>query len=330
VLFGSKVALRDATRRTRTAIALFDGSLPGAAELLAAGEVAFEHVAALADAKDDLPCSALPGLLDAAKTTAPDRFARKVKRACPPPEKPAPPDAATGITSKGRRWFHLDYENSDGDVVLNTLERFMDQLFKTDHPDRSDTKLQLPPYGERMAEALLELCRRFNNGTLGDGFTRPTVDLIVVVTYDQLFRDATAAGVCTTLDGTPLPVSTVRKLLVDAKVYPVVMGGNGEVLDYGRGKRFFTDTQRRAIAVRDGGTCQFADCDKPVRYTDAHHSVPWAEGGLTNVGDGVPACRQHHKQLTDDGYRIARHDGTTYTYDPQGRLIHKRTNRWRQ
>ena len=105
---------------------------------------------------------------------------------------------------------------------------------------------------------------------------------------------------------------------------------NGEVLDYGRGKRFFTEIQRRAIAVRDGGTCQFADCDKSVRYTEAHHTKPWTKGGLTNVADGAPACRAHHKQLTEGGYRIARRNGTTYTYDPQGRLIHKRTNRWRQ
>ena len=78
------------------------------------------------------------------------------------------------------------------------------------------------------------------------------------------------------------------------------------------------------------GCANFADCDKPVRYTDTHHTVPWAQGGLTNVGDGAPVCHQHHKQLTDDGYRIERRDGTTYTYAPDGTLIHKRTNRWRQ
>jgi hypothetical protein len=213
---------------------------------------------------------------------------------------------------------------------LGTLERLMDQLFRAEHPERSASKLELPPYGQRMAQALLELCRRFNNGTVGDGLSRPTVDLIVVVSYDQLFGDAQAAGICTTLDGTPLPVSTVRKMLVDAKVYPVVMGGNGEVLDYGRGKRFFTDTQKRAIAVRDGGTCQFADCDQPVRYSDAHHCQPWSQGGLTNVADGAPVCRADHKKLTEGGYRITRHNGTTYTYNPQGQLIHKRTNHWRQ
>jgi hypothetical protein len=49
-----------------------------------------------------------------------------------------------------------------GAVVLGTVERLMDELFKADHPDRSDTKLELPPYGERMAQALSELCHRLH------------------------------------------------------------------------------------------------------------------------------------------------------------------------
>ena len=123
----------------------------------------------------------------------------------------------------------------------------------------------------------------------------------------------------------------VRKLLVDARVYPVVMGGNGEVLDYGRGRRFFTETQKRAIAVRDGGTCQFADCDKPVGYTDAHHVKPWNEGGDTDVANGAPACHEHHDKLTKDGYRLERTRRRHRTPTaPTARLIHTRTNRWRK
>jgi len=34
--------------------------------------------------------------------------------------------------------------------------------------------------------------------------------------------------------------------------------------------------------------------------------------------------------LTNHGYRIERHHGTTYTYNPDGQLIHQRNNRWQQ
>jgi len=49
-MFGSAVSPREAPRRTKTAVALSDGSLPGAAEALAVGEAGFEHVAEVADA----------------------------------------------------------------------------------------------------------------------------------------------------------------------------------------------------------------------------------------------------------------------------------------
>jgi hypothetical protein len=330
-MFDTKLSLREASRRTKTALALADGSLPGAADALAAGAVSFEHVAALAEAKDDLPSGAAQNLLGQATVMAPDKFARSVKRACTP-SADVPAEGRTGTTTKGRRWLNFDVNGADGTIALNALHKVMDELWRADHPDRAPEKLELPPYGQRLAEAFVEMCRRINAGTYvpHDGCTRPTVDLIVVINYSKLFGDADAAGICTTIDGEPLPVEVVRKLLVDAKVYPVVMSGNGEVLDYGRGRRYFTETQRRAIAVRDGGTCQFADCDMPVRYSDAHHVKPWSQGGTTDVGNGAPACSRHHDKLTNGGYRIERRNGVTYTYDPNGQLVHTRTNRWRK
>src|SRR5207248_1539449 len=101
---------------------------------------------------------------------------------------------------------------------------------------------------------------------------RALPEIIIVITYDKMFADADAAGICTTIDGVPLPVATVRQLLVDAKIYPLVLGGDGEILDFGRSRRFFSAAQKKATAVRDL-TCQFADCDQPIRYTHYHHCI---------------------------------------------------------
>ena len=79
-VFASLVAVREVTRRTKTAVALHDGSLPGAFAALAAGTVAFEHVAALADARDDLPSGAAANLLADATVLPPDKFARALPR----------------------------------------------------------------------------------------------------------------------------------------------------------------------------------------------------------------------------------------------------------
>ena len=96
------MSVREATRRTNTAVSLADGSLPGAAEALASGAVTFDHVAVLADAKDDLPAGAAANLLADATVMAPDKFARAVKKACvPAPAEGQPNVGRTGTTMQG-------------------------------------------------------------------------------------------------------------------------------------------------------------------------------------------------------------------------------------
>jgi hypothetical protein len=154
-------------------------------------------------------------------------------------------------------------------------------------------------------------------------------EIIIVIGYEKMYGDAEAAGICTTIDGVPLPVDVVRKMLVDAKIYPIVLGGDGEILDFGRSRRYFTTAQKMAAAVRDM-SCQFADCDRPVRYADYHHCTPYSEGGPTDIANEIPACPQCHDKLTNHGYRIERRGGVTYTYGPDGQLIHQRNNRWQE
>src|SRR5437868_6601328 len=135
-MFGSKVSSRDAQRRTKTAIALSDGSLPGAAAALAAGEVSFEHVAALAAVKDRLPDGAAQSLLPLAATLPPEKFARAVQRAAIPTAETA--EGSTGVTARGGRWFRFGFDGYEGTIVLNGLEAVMDRAWRRNHPDRAD------------------------------------------------------------------------------------------------------------------------------------------------------------------------------------------------
>jgi hypothetical protein len=62
-MFGAWVSPYEAQRRTKIAVALFDGSLPGAADVLASGKATFAHVAVLAELRDRLSLDALGELL---------------------------------------------------------------------------------------------------------------------------------------------------------------------------------------------------------------------------------------------------------------------------
>ena len=349
-MFGSKPSPHEAQRRTKIAVALSDGSLPGAAAALAAGGATLAHVAALVEALDRLPAGAVAALLALAATMSPDKFRRAVQRAALPVAEVG--DASTGTSASGGRWFRFRFDGLEGTIVLNGLEATMDRQWRAAHPDRADEKINRPPYGQRLAAALLEISRNALAGqpatndhgdaaacdgdiaapapvTVVKAPPRAQPEIIIAIGYEKMFGDAEAAGICTTIDGVPLPVATVRKLLVDAKIYPIVLGGDGEVLDFGRGRRYFSTAQKLAAAVRDL-SCQFGDCDAPIRYADYHHCIPWTNGGPTDVANEAPTCDGCHDKLTNHGYRLERRNGTTYTYNPDGQLIHQRNNRWLQ
>ena len=148
---------------------------------------------------------------------------------------------------------------------------------------------------QRRADALVDVCRlALRTGQLpDDGGEPPQVN--ITVPYDPITR---TLGVATTDTGQRLPAATARRLACDARILPVVLGGDGQILDAGRTRRSATGTMRRALHIRDGG-CAFPDCDRPARWTDAHHIVAWIEGGPTDLDNLVLLCRRHHRVIHD-------------------------------
>jgi hypothetical protein len=178
------------------------------------------------------------------------------------------PDGIGGARLHG----HLDQQ------AAATISAALDPLSRRagTHDDRTP--------GQRRADALVDVCQlALDTETLPEhGGDRPGV--VVTLNYDIL-RRVVRAG---TLDtGERLSPEAVRRLACDAKLVPAVLGGQGQVLDVGRERRLFTGPLRRALAIRDGG-CAFPGCDRPPRYTHAHHPKSWLDGG--------PTCLAKHGQ----------------------------------
>lgn len=151
--------------------------------------------------------------------------------------------------------------------------------------------------GQRRADALAEICDKvMRDGALPTQGGQPT-QLVVTANYDVLAR---ALGVGQADTGERLSPTTVRRLACDALVIPAVMGGEGQVLDLGRGRRLFTGAIRRALNLRDGG-CAFPGCTRAATWCDAHHRISWLDGGPTSLENGVLVCRYHHTLLHEPG-----------------------------
>ncbi len=212
---------------------------------------------------------------------------------------------------------------------------------------------------ERRADALVAVCQGYLDALENpDGNRRTerlTLSADVIVMYrawlrvagvrtaadlDRFFADRPHLGeldralFLEAFDGTGLTATTLDGFTVtDAMVAAVAEGGAMELLltagsrllNMGRSVRTFTAAQRRAILARDGG-CR--SCGAPPDQCDVHHVIPWEDGGLTDIDNGVAKCRrchhQHHRlkwvdRLDADGtYRVIRPDGTEITTRPAG------------
>ncbi|GAA0459894.1 HNH endonuclease [Paractinoplanes deccanensis] len=147
---------------------------------------------------------------------------------------------------------------------------------------------------QRRADALVDVCRlALRTGQLPEDGGEPA-QVAVTIPFDSL---ATALGPAATTDtGERVSAETARRLACDARILPVVLGGAGQVLDVGRARRLATGPLRRALHIRDGG-CAFPDCDRPPRWTDAHHIIAWTAGGTTSLDNLVLLCRHHHRAV---------------------------------
>jgi hypothetical protein len=175
-------------------------------------------------------------------------------------------------------------------LVSGMLRRRDDGTSVAEADDRSIRQMR--------ADALTELCRH------GLGCERVPVAPSTTVVVRMDLADLQAGTGFGTIDGISQPVSAsaARRMAADAQIIPCVLGGDSEILDWGRAKRLFTPAQKLALAERDGG-CAF--CGAPPSFTAAHHVLWWSrDAGPTDISNGVLLCTSCHHRIHDDGWEI--------------------------
>lgn len=162
-------------------------------------------------------------------------------------------------------------------------------------------KLTFP---QRRADALVALSEQYlaslNNST---GASRKAAERCQLVLHVNSGDNSNpAATLDANLDGRWLMPDAARRLACDASLLMVTEDSAGNVLDIGRKTRVIPPAMSRALAIRDGGCCQFPGCCES-RYTEGHHIKHWADGGETKLDNLVTLCKYHHREL---------HKGTFY------------------
>ncbi|MER6940575.1 DUF222 domain-containing protein [Nocardioides sp. NPDC127514] len=159
----------------------------------------------------------------------------------------------------------------------------------------------LPPWERLMGQGFSRLLETVDPAALPRHGGDATV-VNVVISLEELRKDL---GIATLgydeTNGVTISAAEARRMACNATIIPWVLGGGSEVLDAGRGSRFFQPIQRKAMRIQQK-CCQAEGCDMPPEWCDAHHLDPWAAGGKTNLKDGALLCPHHHRLAHNAAY----------------------------
>ncbi|KQN86480.1 hypothetical protein ASE96_12955 [Arthrobacter sp. Leaf69] len=146
----------------------------------------------------------------------------------------------------------------------------------------------------------------------------------------------------------PVTAATARKMACDADIIPVLLGGEGRILDIGRASRVFPPHIRKALTARDQGCafpgctipapwceahhitpphirkaltardqgCAFPGCTIPAPWCEAHHITYWSRGGPTGTENGVLLCSHHHHVIHKEQWTIQIRTGIPWFIPP--------------
>ena len=152
-------------------------------------------------------------------------------------------------------------------------------------------------HGQRMHDALEDVCDRLLRGDLPDSGGIPAT--VVVTVDEESLRSRT--GHATTSDGAPLSIAAVLELADQAEIIPAVLNRSGAVLTLGRSRRLASKSQTLALIARDAG-CSFPGCDHPPEWCERHHLRAWIDGGRTDLDNLTLVCRYHHHNFAARGW----------------------------
>jgi hypothetical protein len=306
---------------------------PDFASALAAGEVSGAHLDAMTAATRSLSedqraefMASSDDLLDAARRQRIDVFERECR------------DLARFVVASHNRGSYADELAAQRKAVKVT--RWVDKT-----TGMRKTLLELDPVRDATVWTAIDAQLRTlkqKDGNAGVAWNELQADAVVaavgagpqsdrvpeigvLVDHDTAVHGLHEHGICELDDGTPLPVSTLRRLCCDADIFPVVLGGDGEVLDVGRTRRSVNRAQRRALKAMHR-TCIHPECTVTFADCEIHHVIWWRLLGGTDIENLVPLCTRHHHLVHEGGWtltldvdRVAtwtRPDGTVHHTGP--------------
>jgi len=282
--------------------------LPRTEEALARGEIGYQHAVAMARTAEHVGAAqvrkAESMLLKAAESMDPGQFVGVAK------DFEHQVDAESALTEGNRahqrRYLQIGEAMNglvriEGQVTPDAGAIIRTAIEPYAKPSRGDERTA----GQRMADALLEVCRRGGTGLVSGNGGGPRPQLIITAAVDTLAGiDGAPAGQLEW--GGTVSAETVRRLACDSAITRIT--GLGELeWEITHASRTIPPSTRRALVARDHH-CVFPGCDRPAPWCDGHHLIFWADGGPTKLENLGLVCGPHHRKVHEEGWTLKRKD----------------------
>ncbi len=254
---------------------------------LAAGEATFDRVEALSRIQEDV------GLLQHLDVAGVRRTAALKVLVTPEEEFQSADERFFVIQpSLDESWWKLwgGLDGASGALMDKVLSEAADQLPELPDGTRGDASW-------RKATALVELC-------ISDD--PPPAQVTVFVDAAEAATSNGQTGVVLET-GPRVGANALTAILCDATTEVIARTEDGRLMEYGRRLRIAPPSLRRAILLRDGNVCVADACESRYRI-EAHHIIPWTDGGATNPDNLISLCWFHHHVVVHErGFQPFRH-----------------------
>ncbi|MDE0187704.1 MAG: DUF222 domain-containing protein [bacterium] len=286
--------------------------LPKTAEGMRDGEIPYDNARILAKASQQGDIDETE-LVDKARTQSPDKFAGTVRKY----QQQRSEDDGMGRLEhqRSQRFAKIRTDRTDGMTVLygrfdpitgalieTALSQKMNELWREEDP-----RARCSP-GQRMADALAGLVTR--EDTNQDGKPPRGPRLLLIADYDVIFRELKNGRLG---DGTPIPIKKIRDLACQSEILPAIFKGVSQPLDLGRSRRAASPAQRIALVARDKAC---VGCGANANWCQAHHIIPWAVHGNTDLDDMCLLCSRCHHKVHDDHWQVRKTPTGKYHLKP--------------
>lgn len=162
---------------------------------------------------------------------------------------------------------------------------------------RQDPANKGRPFDELRVEALMM--------AVSAGPSTPRVPEVVVhVDHATACHGRHDDTLCETVDGQPVPVSTVRRLCCEAIVSAVIVKPDGTIDRLCAEQRTAGRAQRRQLAGMYA-SCAHPHCEVAFSNCRIHHIRWWTRGGKTVLANLLPLCETHHHLVHEGGWDLS-------------------------